>query len=200
MTTIAQPLKGCPQALIAREFGVSQPLITADLKAIRKEWMKSGIRNFDEALNKELKKLDILEREAWAAWTLFMQPTATTRATQQHGKIKAEKTIRERTGDPRYLQIVMRVIEMRCKLLGLDEVASALSQRPDKQAIRNEIEHSVRMDMNRDFWGDLENSFAKKSGIIDDDYIERLVNNFSGSSDDTSSDLEVLEEGLGTAG
>jgi hypothetical protein len=78
VTTIAQPLKGCPQALIAREFGVSQPLITADLKAIRKEWMKSGIRNFDEALNKELKKLDILEREAWAAWTLFMQPTITT--------------------------------------------------------------------------------------------------------------------------
>ena len=49
-------LKKWNQADIARELKVSQGTISTDLKAIRKEWEKSRIRNYDEATTEEIKK------------------------------------------------------------------------------------------------------------------------------------------------
>ena len=58
-------LKGWTQVAIARELGVSQATISSDIKAIRKEWRESRIRNLDEVLEEVLQKLDVVEREAW---------------------------------------------------------------------------------------------------------------------------------------
>jgi DNA-binding NarL/FixJ family response regulator len=43
-------VKGSTQSQIARETGVSQSTVSADLKAIRGEWRESRIRDFDEAV------------------------------------------------------------------------------------------------------------------------------------------------------
>ncbi len=61
-------LRARPQATIALELGVSQATVSGDLKAIRKQWRESQIRDFGEAITIELKKIDRLEREAWYAW------------------------------------------------------------------------------------------------------------------------------------
>ncbi len=57
-------VKGSTQAQIARQLGMAQSTVSADLKAIRREWRDSMIRDFDEAMTVELKKLEHLEREA----------------------------------------------------------------------------------------------------------------------------------------
>ena len=61
-------LQGWTQARIGEHFGLNQKTISNDLTRIRQEWRESAIRDFDEAREIELRKLDRIEREAWAAW------------------------------------------------------------------------------------------------------------------------------------
>ena len=60
-------------------------------------WRDSQVRDYDEAVRLELKKLDFLAREAWAGWHRSQQPAETTRVTQGDGGKKAEKTVRQQT-------------------------------------------------------------------------------------------------------
>jgi predicted transcriptional regulator len=113
-------LQGWIQAEIARHLSVSQATVSSDLKAIRREWRDSRIRDFDEAVNLELQKLQLLEREAWQGWQRSQEPVESTRVVQSEGGKKAEKTVRRQNGDPRFLELVNRASVGRRALLGLD--------------------------------------------------------------------------------
>lgn len=122
-------LKGRYQSEIAAELGVSQSAISKNLKAVREEWLKSALVNFNEAISKELAKVDNLERVYWESWERSLTPfkSKTVKAkgnprTEEELKASAEQTLKteDRNGDPRYLQGVQWCIEKRCKLLGLD--------------------------------------------------------------------------------
>ncbi len=163
-------LKGWKQAALARELGVCQASISNDLKAIRKEWMESRVRNSDEMIVKEAKKLEVVEREAWDGWQRSQEPAETTRIIQKNGEKSAEKTVRERTGDHGFLRVVISAIEKRLKLLGLDAAAKAALETPDEQVIRDRSQAFswdslyARMDSN-----------LPEPEVIDDDYIERFI-------------------------
>ncbi len=158
------------QAAIARELGVSQATISNDLKAIRKEWMKSRLRNTDEAIMEEVKSLEVVEREAWDGWQRSQKPAETTRIIQKNGEKRAEKTVRERTGDPRFLRVVLSAIEKRHKLLGLDAAAKAALETPDEQATRDKPQA-----IDWDSYYERMNSNLSKTVVIDDDYIEQYA-------------------------
>lgn len=122
-------LKGKYQSEIALELGVNQSTISKSLKAVREEWLKSTLVNFNEAISKELAKVDNLERVYWESWERSLTPfkSKTVKAkgnprTEEELKASAEQTLKteDRNGDPRYLQGVQWCIEKRCKLLGLD--------------------------------------------------------------------------------
>ena len=113
-------LQGWTQSAIAGDLVVSQATVSSDLKAIRKEWRASQIRDFDEAVQLELSKLQLLEREAWSGWQRSQEPAEITRVTQEGEGRKAEKTVRKQIGDPRFLELVHRAITARRALLGLD--------------------------------------------------------------------------------
>lgn len=113
-------LQGRTQAEIARQLSVSQATVSSDLKAIRRVWRDSQIRDFDEAVELELQKLQLLEREAWEGWQRSQQPLELTRVVQGEGGKKAEKTVRGQHGDPRFLELVHRASVGRRALLGLD--------------------------------------------------------------------------------
>jgi len=153
--------KGWTQAAIARELGVSQATISSDLKASRKEWKESRVRNLDEAIVEEDKSLEVVIREAWGGWQRSQEPAETTRIIQKNGEKRAEKTVRERPGDPGFLRVVISAIEKRYKLLGLDAAAKAALEKSDAQAIRE------KQTLNWDF-------FLGRVG--DDDYVERRLN------------------------
>jgi hypothetical protein len=120
-------LQGRTQRDIAEVVGVSQGQVNHDLKLIQTRWRESSIMDMNEAKQRELERLDILEREYWAAWE--QSKNERTRARQESdgkskdGKpnvVRATMEREQRDGNPAFLAGVMSCIERRCKLLGLD--------------------------------------------------------------------------------
>jgi len=101
-------LRGKYQYEIARELKLTQQQISYDLKEIQRRWMAS-LDDFDKAKGKELAKLDKLEAELWEAW-----------GRSQNKKIKDTDIIVDDSGDPRFLSGILKCIERRCAILGLD--------------------------------------------------------------------------------
>jgi predicted XRE-type DNA-binding protein len=125
-------LQGRTQRDIAEVVGVSQGQVNHDLKLIQQRWRESSIMDMNEAKQRELARMDILEREYWAAWE--QSKNERTRARQESdgksrdGKpnvVRATMEREQRDGNPAFLAGVMSCIERRCKLLGLDAPAKA---------------------------------------------------------------------------
>ncbi len=109
----------------ANKYSLSTRMIDHDLAEIRKQWLESSVRNFDEARAQELAKLDEVERHAWAAWdrSCGEHHSSRTKAVKEAGEpVKNEAVLmkRDEYGDPRFLAIVKQCIDKRCALLGLD--------------------------------------------------------------------------------
>lgn len=124
-------LKGKTQAEIAEELNVSREQIKYDLAIIQQRWRTDTAINLDEAKQKELSRIDTLERTYWDAWERSLEEKVKTRTEQSSngGKGKddeptktAKASVEKETllGNPAYLAGVMSCIERRCKLLGLD--------------------------------------------------------------------------------
>lgn len=144
-------LQGKTQSEIAATLGLAQQQISYDLATIQKRWRTDTAINMDEAKQKELARIDTLEREFWSAWRRSLDEKTKTRTEQSTtGKGKnaksgtAKATIEKETllGVPAYLAGVMTCIERRCKLLGLDapvrndNVNIDLSKLTDEQLVR----------------------------------------------------------------
>ena len=120
-------LKGQTQAEIGLALNMTREMVTYDLKAIRKEWKESRLRDFDDLQSQELEKVDHLERAYWEAWDKSMaETTSKTQYIRSGGKAGTPKQTRliaktdPGLGDPRYLVGVQWCIEKRCRILGLD--------------------------------------------------------------------------------
>jgi hypothetical protein len=142
-------LAGASQWAIAGELGVSPATICLRLKKIRKMWLDSSLRDFDEKKAQELAKIDHLERTAYEAWgrscknaeievwkvqraVKAVEKECNGKANHRYGVaaglgkraevgklVPAEKTIKGQSGDPRFLELIRSCIEMRCKIFGL---------------------------------------------------------------------------------
>lgn len=120
-------LKGYYQSEIAQQVNVTQQQISSDLKALRKQWKESAIRDYDAALDEELARINRRETEAWDAWERskqqFKQRNIKGRSVGEAQTSVTEKSerIEDRNGDPRYLNIVETCSKQRCELLGLNK-------------------------------------------------------------------------------
>lgn len=108
--------------------------IYEDLNSIRQAWLNSTLVDFNEAKAKELARLDEAEREAWSAWERSKDkhirleyevsddqvPFSVDKIAQVQRK-KKHKVIEATVGDIRYLEMVERMIKMRCEIFGLFE-------------------------------------------------------------------------------
>jgi len=123
-------IRGETQAAIAQRFAVNQSQISRDLKVIQKEWVKAGNVNIDRAKAAALSKLDEVERQAWLGWERSLkdaekQKISTGSEEEAKGKKKPkgariEKVTEGQSGNPRFLEVVIRSIERRCLILGID--------------------------------------------------------------------------------
>ncbi len=136
---------GKPQYELAEEFGVSQPTISLDLKAIRAEWLEQAKADTEIRYAEELAKIDNIERTCWEHFEKSCKDSVTVKLTtgesrekQQQGmgrggKAQAptsepklvvigrqtEKSVKSGgAGDPRFLDRIAWCIETRLKLLG----------------------------------------------------------------------------------
>ena len=119
-------LRGLRQIDIATEIGLTQQQVSYDLKTIQTRWRTDTTINLDEAKQKELAKIDELEREYWQAWETSKGEKTKARqeinGKDKDGKPNVTKQVMEKDqmlGNPAYLTGVQWCISERCKLLGI---------------------------------------------------------------------------------
>lgn len=119
-------LRGMYQADIARQLGVTQQQVSYDLKIIQTRWAEKTAIDFDLEKQKELSRIDTVEREYWEAWERSkgekVKARQETNGRDKSGKPMVSKAVSEKEqmiGNPQFLQGVQWCITERCKLLGL---------------------------------------------------------------------------------
>jgi hypothetical protein len=126
-------LQGKFQSEIASVLGVSQQQVSYDLAAIQRRWRSDTTINLDEAKQKELARVDNLERVYWGAWERSLEEKVKTRTEKQTGKDGGKASVEKETllGNPAYLAGVQWCISERCKLLGLYAPTKIAPTTPD---------------------------------------------------------------------
>lgn len=109
------------QAEIGARLGMSREMVSYDLRAMQREWLKAGFMDLTAHKARELAKIDELELTYWAAWERStgareISTTGKTATGAAHAQIRKET----REGNPAFLAGVQWCIERRCKLLGMD--------------------------------------------------------------------------------
>lgn len=121
-------LEGHNQHEIGRKVGVATQTVSRDLKEVRARWRNEMIRDFGEAVARELAKLDKIEAEAWLAWRRTIGKHKIT-TEEEADKIAGEAMLRgskvsvkteSLAGDPRFLEVALKCSAERRKLIGLD--------------------------------------------------------------------------------
>lgn len=122
-------LQGWSQLDIAQFLEIDQSTVSRDLKAIQQQWKESAIRDFDLDRQQELQRLSMLEKEYWKGWERSQQGKETSlteklatgkdEAGNPLGRVKLATRTEQRIGEPAFLNGIQRVIDARCKLLGL---------------------------------------------------------------------------------
>lgn len=108
------------QSEIAASFGVTQGQISQDLTAIRAAWLASAIRDFDALKAQELAKIDQVEREYWLAWTRSQENKEIEFEESGPKGTRSGSRTEGQAGNPAFLEGVLKCIDRRCQILGLD--------------------------------------------------------------------------------
>jgi predicted transcriptional regulator len=132
-------LQGMWQADIAKHVNVTQQQVSKDIQVIRALWSKSMVEDYNQKVDEELAKINLLEQEYHEAWSRskeqFKSRSIKGRAIGEENPtqlVEKHERTEERVGDPRYLQGIQWCIEQRCKIMGI----------PDK-APKQEVVHSL---------------------------------------------------------
>lgn len=110
--------------------------VHTDVQRLIKEWQEERLENTEDKITAELARIDLVIKEAWQMWEKSKQDYK-RKSQMQEGKprkdpngqqisvdtIKAMMWDAEQrgSGDPRYLDVILRAMQQRCKLLGLDQ-------------------------------------------------------------------------------
>ena len=123
---------------IAEELGVSVGYIYSEYKEVEKSWRAIARTSMDDLKARELAKLDAIEAEAWKAWQRSCDAATKQREEyeyQSDGNRRRKKGTLFRDdsiGNPKFLDVIAKCIDRRCKLLGLDpDVGSSIPDTPD---------------------------------------------------------------------
>lgn len=109
-------LRGYCQEQIADKTGVSQAQVSRDLKAISKAWQQTAESNIARVKAQDLMKLRRLERESNEGWARSKYKIVIEK--DGDGK-EVEKAI-PLDGNPKFLEVVLKVIQRRGEMLGYD--------------------------------------------------------------------------------
>jgi len=128
--TIAELLlKGWTQQRIADFLELDKSGICREVKKLKAQWQAETAEDRNLYIKQELRRLAMLEAEHWAAWERSQQSRETTSLEKllvgkdeggsPVGRVKQGTRAEQRVGDVVFLNGIQRVIDSRCKLLGL---------------------------------------------------------------------------------
>lgn len=126
-------LRGHNYREVAQMIGVkSTQTVWASVQRCIAYWRQETLKHIDQWLGIEIHKTMRIEAEAWAAWERSRLPAETQRIVQaalppeDNGNeattfvpVEVQSTQKGQAGDPRYLVVIDKCIDRRCKLLGL---------------------------------------------------------------------------------
>lgn len=106
-------------------YTITYKTVYQDINSVLAEWKKERFTDIDNYMQLELKKLDKIEVELWAAWEASKGSKRKTKikggSIDDHiatGGQLAERSLETTNGDPRFLDLLLKVQERRAKLLG----------------------------------------------------------------------------------
>lgn len=118
-------LRGEGQASIAKDLGVSQPMISYDLAEIRERWQAQANEAHGALVAQQLAEVREVKKSAWAAWENSRKPKRKSEAAIKgaSGNATTEKRTSEeqRDGNPTFLELVVKAMEKEARLMGLDK-------------------------------------------------------------------------------
>ena len=110
--------------------------VYTDVQRLIKEWQEERLESTEDKITAELARIDLVIKEAWAAWEKSKEDYK-KRERRDKGKprrrvngeqlsVQAIESMRKESevramGEPRYLDIILKAMQQRCKLLGLDK-------------------------------------------------------------------------------
>ena len=118
-------LQGWTQTAIAAHLDIAQSTVSEDLQHVRQTWNDSNASALDEIRSRELAKIDLIEREAWAAWGRSQKPAQSAVVTGEGSGKQTRKSMKQQIGDPRFLDQINKCIMQRRAVLGLDVLPAA---------------------------------------------------------------------------
>ena len=117
-------LQGFQQSEIGKELGISQAQVSKDLAVVYSRWRESSVINFDAAKQRELERIDEVERAYWRAWRDSRRDSKKTKKLAIRAgtgeTVRGEEANETRSGNPEYLKGVQWCIEQRCKIIGIN--------------------------------------------------------------------------------
>lgn len=113
---------------IGQKLGVSKVTIHKDMLENRQEWREARLNCTEQWTDEQLVKLDRLEAAAWDGWERShgVHQKTTVETIQSDGDeddgIRQKHTVVDNpiAGDARFLDVILRVIQRRCAILGID--------------------------------------------------------------------------------
>ena len=136
-----------------------------DVCRLLEEWKKHRISKIDQIVQLELQRNDTIIKEAWEAWDKS-KTDYERRSAKQYGtpgkedggeeristtKIEQRREMVRKNGDPRYLEIILKVQERNAKLLGYDkpikvDIYSALPKEESPAGVQYDV-NALPVDM-----------------------------------------------------
>jgi transposase-like protein len=125
-TVIEAYLKGTSVHQIAKEHGITTNRVYADLRYSRKQWRKHNDIAIDLLMHEQLRKLDMVERNAWEQFEKSCKDAVSTEAEKdEKGTVTKRKRKKAgQAGDPSYLAIVLKAVDQRCRMLKIGAYAN----------------------------------------------------------------------------
>ena len=112
--------------------------VWSDVQRLLKEWQDERLENTEDRITAELARIDLVIKEAWMAWEKSKEDYDRrsksgefTPKKDKQGVVVTMDIIRqfqneaqERCyGNPKYLDVILKAMEQRCKLLGLSKMS-----------------------------------------------------------------------------
>lgn len=109
---------------IAAKVKYTVETVRLDLVALQGQWLENQKALYAQRQIRELQRLDLLEEENWEAWqrskeVALIEVDEQTVGGKDGGKSLTRATRRHQVGDPRFLTELRRIVETRCRILGL---------------------------------------------------------------------------------
>jgi len=115
-----------------REYKLSISTISSSLAKMKEKWMVSSSGKIQTMVNQDLRKLDVIERDAWEAWEESKGSSkqvfkTTSKRKNQDGEMVGdvyEKVTKKHIvyqGNEKYLKLILDCIDKRQKMLGVIE-------------------------------------------------------------------------------